>query len=88
MLPRWGRLFSTRRGEVGQGSQRRGCCRWDDAPDNSGGTVVGQTTLQVTMGVPIARGRGKENELFGLEGAGRFVRFIGRTVGSNGSILV
>ena len=40
------------------------------------------------MGVPIAWGRGKKNELLGSEGTGRFVRFVCRIVDSNGSILV
>ena len=83
-----GRAFQRAAGEVGRGSQRRGCCRRDDAPGDSGGTIAGRTTLQVTMGVPIARGRGKENELLGPTGTGRFVRFVGRTAGSNGSIPV
>ena len=86
-----GRAFQRTAGEVGQGSQRRGCCRRDDAPGNSGGTIVGRTTLQVVVGVPIAWKRGKENELLGLEGTGQLVRFVwfaDRTAGSNNSILV
>ena len=55
----------------------------DDAPGDSGSTVVGRMTLQVTVVVPVAWGRGKENELFRLEGTDRFIRFIGRTAGSS-----
>ena len=39
------------------------CCRQDDAPSDSGGTIASWTTLQAVVGVPIARERGKENEL-------------------------
>ena len=39
------------------------CCRQDDAPSDSGGTIASRTMLQAAVGVPIAWGRGKENEL-------------------------
>ena len=41
--------------------------------------------LHVTVGVPIARGIWKKNELLGPEGIDRFV---GQTVSSNGLILI
>ena len=47
----------------------------DDAPGDSGSTVVGRMTLQVTVVVPVAWGRGKENEMFGPKGIDRFVWF-------------
>ena len=82
---RLGGLFSARWGEMEWGSQRRGCCGWDDAPGDSGGIVDGWTMLHVTVGVPIARGIWKKNELLGPEGIDRFV---GQTVSSNGLILI
>ena len=57
----------------------------DDAPSNSGGTVVVRMMLQVTVGVPVAWGNEKENELLGSEGTSRFAS---RIVDSNGSISV
>ena len=68
-----------------RGSQHRGCCERDDAPGYSEGIIAGRTTLHVTVGVPSARGRGKKNELLGMEGIDWFV---GWTVGSNGLIAV
>ena len=52
-----GKVFQCTAGGGGQGSQHQGCYRWDDAPDDSGATVVGRTMLHVIVGVPTARGR-------------------------------
>ena len=77
--------FSTRNGRGGVGFTAPRVLPTDDAPSDSGGTVIGRTTLQVTVGVPIAWWRGKENELLGSEGTGRFVY---RIASSNSSIPV
>ena len=68
-----GRAFQLVVEKVGRGSQHRGSTGvlpTDDAPSDSGGTVVSRKTLQVTVGVPVTWGRGKENELLGSEGIG------------------
>ena len=72
----------------GMGFPAPGCCWRDDAPGDSGGTVVDRTTLKVTMGVSTAWERGKENELLGPERTGRFVWFARQVAGSNGSIPI
>ena len=97
--PRWGdgicirccrgwEGFSACDGGGGAGFPASGVLLTDDAPGYSGGTVAHQTTLQVTVGVPVTWEKGKENEMLGLKGTDRFVRFVGLTTGSNGSILV